>query len=264
MLQVLASDGTVVGYVKAAWNDLTAALVRNEARVLADLGAAAADNVHAAGSGRRRAVAGAGADLRLRPAQRRAARHRPDLRPADGRDRRDRRPAGAAAPPAWPTAPTGPAYGNASQPPERQRRPAQRRRLDREALRDRRDGLRRLARRLHALEHGPPDRTATFLWDWERAAPAPAGLDLLHFLFQTQCRFGGGTPERSVEICSERTPGLLPSLEVPLDSERALWLVYRLELLFRYDEAREAGVLARPSKIHAGILEMFARDMEAG
>jgi hypothetical protein len=40
--------------------------------------------------------------------------------------------------------------------------------------------------------------------------------------------------------------------------------VYRLELLFRYDEAREAGVLARPSKIHAGILEMFARDMEAG
>ncbi|HET9770270.1 MAG TPA: hypothetical protein VFS16_05230, partial [Acidimicrobiia bacterium] len=37
VLQVLASDGTVVGYVKAAWNDLTGALVRNETRVLAHL-----------------------------------------------------------------------------------------------------------------------------------------------------------------------------------------------------------------------------------
>jgi hypothetical protein len=104
---------------------------------------------------------------------------------------------------------------------------------------------------------------ATYLWDWERAAAAPAGLDLLHFLFQSVCRFEGRTPEQSVEICSERTPSLLPLLDVPLDSERALWSVYRLELLFRYDEAREAGV-ARPSKIHAGILEMLARDMEAG
>ena len=37
VLQVLSSDGEVLGYVKAAWNDLTAGLVRNEARVLADL-----------------------------------------------------------------------------------------------------------------------------------------------------------------------------------------------------------------------------------
>ena len=42
-------------------------------------------------------------------------------------------------------------------------------------------------------------------WDWERATPAPAGLDLLHFLVQSTCRFGGGTPERAVEICSERS-----------------------------------------------------------
>jgi hypothetical protein len=118
--------------------------------------------------------------------------------------------------------------------------------------------------RLPGETEGPGDAGRTYLWDWERAAPAPAGLDLLHFLFQTRCRFGGGTAERSVEVSSQRTPSLLPSLEVPLDSERALWSVYRLELLFRYDEACEAGVLARPSKIHAGILEMFGRDLEAG
>src|SRR5439155_13121869 len=40
VLQVLAADGTVVGYVKAAWNDLTTGLVRNEARVLAELAGA--------------------------------------------------------------------------------------------------------------------------------------------------------------------------------------------------------------------------------
>jgi len=104
---------------------------------------------------------------------------------------------------------------------------------------------------------------ATYLWDWERAQPAPVGLDLLHFLFQSVCRFDGRTPRESVAVCSERTPGLLARLDVPLDSEGALWALYRLELLFRYDEARVAGVLARQSKIHAGVLEMFNRDMEA-
>jgi hypothetical protein len=102
----------------------------------------------------------------------------------------------------------------------------------------------------------------TYLWDWERAAPAPAGLDLLHFLFQGVCRFEGKSPAAAVTHCSERLASLLPVLDVPAGSERALWLLYRLELLFRYDEARMTGVLARPSKIHEGILEMFDRDME--
>ena len=106
-------------------------------------------------------------------------------------------------------------------------------------------------------------RNDTYVWDWERAAAAPVGLDLLHFLFQSVCRFEGRNPERAVEICSERTPSLLPSLDVPLPSERALWSVYRMELLFRYDEARAAGV-GRQSRIQAGILEMFIREMEQG
>ena len=102
----------------------------------------------------------------------------------------------------------------------------------------------------------------TYLWDWERSAPAPAGLDLLHFLLQSVCRFQGQAPAAAVEICAQRTPALLSVLDVPPATEPALWLLYRLELLFRYDEARMTGVLARPSKIHEGILEMFDRDME--
>ena len=92
-----------------------------------------------------------------------------------------------------------------------------------------------------------PTARATFLWDWERAAPAPAGLDLLHFLFQTPAA-SGEDPRAAVEICSERTPSLLPPLDVPLDSERALWLVYRLELLFRYDEARRPAYWHGPRR----------------
>jgi aminoglycoside phosphotransferase (APT) family kinase protein len=104
----------------------------------------------------------------------------------------------------------------------------------------------------------------TYLWDWERAAPAPAGLDLLHFLFQGVCRFEGQTPDAAVDRCSKRVASLLGALDVEAGSESALWLLYRLELLFRYDEARMTGVLARQSKIHEGILGMFVRDMEDG
>ncbi|MGH9040192.1 MAG: phosphotransferase [Acidimicrobiia bacterium] len=102
-----------------------------------------------------------------------------------------------------------------------------------------------------------------FVWDWERSGPAPVGLDLLHFLFQSTCRFEGRNPARSVEICRERTPGLLPLLDIRMGSENALWSVYRMELLFRYEEAGLAGVLERRSRIHQGILELFESEMEA-
>jgi hypothetical protein len=267
VLQVLTSDGTVVGYVKAAWNDLTAGLVRNEARVLTELGAAGPTGKGPITFTPPALVAsGPWGGLELLAASALPNAERPDqgqvFEPpmaviAEIAGRWGRSTARLADSPYW------------------------------AGVRDRLAGGRRSSEVLHravdwierqfgAVEmafgawHGDftPWNMArlggtTYLWDWERAAPAPAGLDLLHFLFQTVCRFDGRTPPRSVEICSERTPSLLPLLDVPLDSERALWLVYRLELLFRYDEARAAGVLARQSKIHTGILEMFNRDMEA-
>jgi hypothetical protein len=110
----------------------------------------------------------------------------------------------------------------------------------------------------------PGEDSTTYLWDWERASLAPAGLDLLHFLFQGICRFEGKAPADAVDTCAARLSNLLPVLDVSPATARALWLLYRLELLFRYDEARMTGVLARQSKIHEGILEMFARDMEDG
>jgi hypothetical protein len=111
---------------------------------------------------------------------------------------------------------------------------------------------------------GPGEAGRTYLWDWERAAAAPVGLDLLHFLFQGVCRFEGQRPDAAIASCSDRVAGLLGSLDIEAGTESALWLLYRLELLFRYDEANMTGVLARQSKIHEGILGMFVRDLEDG
>ena len=261
VLQVLASDGTVVGYVKAAWNDLTAGLVRNEARVLADLAAAKPATFTPPAF----VAAGPWGDLELIAASALPNAARPD-------------PAQILDPPMAVIAEIAGLWGRSTA------------RLAespywagiRERLAE--GGSDVLQRAVDWIErrHGADDiafgawhgdftpwnmaRTSgtTYLWDWERAAAAPAGLDLLHFLFQGVCRFEGKTPAAAVDACDERLPALLSTLDVSPASARALWLLYRLELLFRYDEARMTGVLARQSKIHEGILGMFVRDMEDG
>jgi hypothetical protein len=271
VLQVLASDGTVVGYVKAAWNELTAGLVRNEARVLADLASAKPASFVPPAF----VAAGPWGELELIAASALPNAARPD-------------PAQVFDPPMAVIAEIAGLWGRstarlADSPywaGVRQRLAVQGARgsggdVPREASEILQRAVGWIERR-HGHEdiafgawHGDftPWNMArlgdtTYLWDWERAAPAPAGLDLLHFLFQGVCRFEGKSPAAAVTHCSERLASLLPVLDVPAGSERALWLLYRLELLFRYDEARMTGVLARPSKIHEGILEMFDRDME--
>jgi hypothetical protein len=262
VLQVLASDGAVVGYVKAAWNDLTAGLVRNEARVLADLAEAKPTTFTPPAF----VAAGPWGDLELIAASALPNAARPD-------------PAQILDPPMAVIAEIAGLWGRSTA-----------RLADspywagvRERLAGQ-GGSELLQRAVDWVEqrHGLDDIASgawhgdftpwnmarqgrtTYLWDWERAAAAPAGLDLLHFLFQGICRFEGKTPAAAIESCSERLAGLLPVLDVAAESLGALWLLYRLELLFRYDEARMTGVLARQSKIHDGIVELFVRDMEDG
>ena len=286
VLQVLASDGTVVGYVKAAWNDLTAGLVRNEARVLADLAKAKPASFVPPAF----VAAGPWGDLELIAASALPNAARPD--PAQVFDPPmaviaeiaglwGRSTAPLAASPYWagvrerlaapggmggvpPTKAAGAARDSGSELLQRAVDWIERDHGATEIAFGAWHGdftpwnMARLARGRGV----PGEDSTTYLWDWERASLAPAGLDLLHFLFQGVCRFDHQTPAAAVEICSERTPALLSALDVPPATEPALWLLYRLELLLRYDEARMTGVLARPSKIHEGILEMFDRDME--
>jgi hypothetical protein len=260
VLQVLASDGTVVGYVKAAWNDLTAGLVRNETRVLGHLAAIGPQTFTPPAL----IAGGPWGDLELIAASALPNAARPDQ-------------AQVFDPPMPVIAEIANLWGRSSHrladspywAGVRERAEAQ---AGSEVLDKAVDWIERHfggTEIAFGAWHG--DFTpwnmarltdATYVWDWERAAAAPAGLDLLHFLFQSVCRFEGKPPAQAVEICSERAANLLPVLDVVPGSERALWLLYRLELLLRYDEARLAGVLARQSKIHEGILEMFDRDME--
>ena len=260
VLQVLASDGAVVGYVKAAWNDLTSGLVRNEARVLADLAGAKPTTFTPPAF----VAAGPWGDLELIAATALPNAARPD-------------PAQILDPPMAVIAEIAGLWGRSTaRLADSPYWAGVRERLDRRASSD------VLQRAVDWIErrHGHTDIAfgawhgdftpwnmarlggTTYLWDWERSAPAPAGLDLLHFLFQGVCRFEGKAPAAAIERCSERLASLLPALDVEAGTERALWSLYRLELLLRYDEARMTGVLARPSKIHEGILEMFDRDME--
>jgi hypothetical protein len=271
VLQVLAADGTVVGYVKAAWNDLTAGLVRNEARVLAHL----ADVKPATFTPPAFIAAGPWNDLELIAASALPNAARPD-------------PAQILDPPLAVIGEIAGLWGRSTA--RLADSPYWAGVRDRLAAQGGSEGLQRAVdwvEHHHGSEdiafgawHGdftpwnmarlargrgaPEEDCSTYVWDWERAAEAPAGLDLLHFLFQGVCRFEGRAPAAAVDVCSERLPALLARLDVPAGSQAALWLLYRLELLFRYDEARMTGVLARPSKIHEGILEMFARDMEVG
>lgn len=283
VLQVLSRDGEVLGYVKAAWNDLTRSLVRNEAGVLAELGRrppgsfTAPRLLHHGPWGGLELLAASPLPHTVRP--REAQVFEPPLPVirevaalpgvseaplaespywAGVRARLAARAVVDSAPD-----PLGPIVEHVQS------------RFGRTALRfgawhgdftpwnmARLDARGPGARGVPE-EAGRPRGQRIFVWDWERSGPAPVGLDLLHFLFQSVCRFEGRKPARSVEICRERTPGLLSLLDVPAGSESALWSVYRMELLFRYDEARLAGVLGQRSRIHTGILEMFEREMEA-
>jgi hypothetical protein len=259
----------VVGYVKAAWNDLTAGLVRNETRVLADLAAAKPASfvppalVAAGPWGELELIAASALPNAARPDQ--AQIFDPPMAViAEIAGLWGRSTARLADSPYWAGVRERLANQAGSELLERAVAWIERRHGSTEIAFGSWHGdftpwnMARLARGRGV----PGEDSATYLWDWERAAPAPAGLDLFHFLFQSVCRFEGQAPAMAVETCSKRMPTLLQSIDVPLESERALWWLYRLELLLRYDEARMAGVLARQSKIHEGLLEMFARDME--
>jgi hypothetical protein len=257
VLQLLSGEGEVLGYVKAAWNELTRGLVTSEAAVLADLtdrppvSFAAPRLLHHGTWGELELVVASPLPHTDRPQE--AHRFDPPMEVITEIARRHGTSEGPLAKTAyWESVRARATDGLAPM-------------IDRME-----DRFGRVPMRFGAW-HGDftPWNMArlsqgTYLWDWERAAPSvPLGLDLCHFLFQSVCRYGGRNAAEAVEISRQRTPDLLPLLDADADSEDALWSCYRLELLLRYEEASLAGVLERRSQIHSGILDMIEREMEA-
>jgi hypothetical protein len=257
VLQVLSGEGEVVGYVKAAWSELTRRLVGNEAAVLADLDARPPSTFSAP----RLLHHGTWGDLELVVAS--ALPH--TERPLEAH-RFD--------PPMDVLAEIAHRHGTSEAPlagSDYWKGVRSRASAELVPVVDRMEARFGEAPMRFGAWHGDftpwnmarlSDRT--YLWDWERAAPSvPMGLDLCHFLFQSVCRYEGRNAAEAVEISRQRTPDLLPLIDSDADSDDALWSCYRLELLFRYEEASRAGVLERRSRIHSGILDMIEREMEA-
>ncbi|HLF41351.1 MAG TPA: hypothetical protein VI854_07750, partial [Acidimicrobiia bacterium] len=97
------------------------------------------------------------------------------------------------------------------------------------------------------------------IWDWERAsACVPFGFDAAHFEFQRTARYSSVDVAGAMASSRGRLGPRLRALDLDPGSDDALWLLYGLEILLRYEEARAEGALARPSTIHAGILALFA------
>jgi hypothetical protein len=266
VLQLLDRRGRVIGYAKAAWNQLTRRLVRNEALTLMALMRAAPANFVAP----RLLHHGRWGELELIVTS--------ALAPATGGHR-----AGTMAPPIaaiheiarQPGVTTALLSGSGYWAGVEARLAERRRVLAGEA-----DPLAPLAAFLVERHGDMPlrfggwhgdltpwnlsvHRRSIHLWDWERAAlPVPLGLDLAHFVYQQTARKGHNGPVAAFAPARRHTRTLLDRAGLHPGSDDALWLIYGLELLFRYEEARLAGALVRASAIHSAVFTLFKSAME--
>jgi hypothetical protein len=241
VIQVLSREGRVLGYVKVGWNDVTRALLDNEARVLA---AWAASPPH---SFRVPEVIHAGSwnGLQLLAVS-------PVPHPLVRRGRRNASPphdvlAEIAAQGGVRTAPLADAsharrladrFGAIARPLEASVRTAM-------------DALIAPGGPSVPLGtwHGdwaPWNMSTTsrslFVWDWERSADdVPIGLDAYHFAFEVAYHKGGSRPDAAAATAAERTRLALDAMGTPGDLE-VLERLYLLERLARIEEGRAANV----------------------
>ncbi len=83
------------------------------------------------------------------------------------------------------------------------------------------------------------------VWDWERhASDVPVGLDLVHFLFQTERFIDQRTPREARPAVERRAQEHLPSLDVSPDLAELLIDLYLLEALARNSEGALTKKLA--------------------
>jgi hypothetical protein len=256
VLQIVGSDGTVVGYAKVAWNELTTDLVRNEADALQGFALTPPRAfvvpalIHQGRWGDREVTVTSAFPQR-------AWRKGPRL----------------AAPPAEVLREVAERHGTMSMrlmdAPLWQdiRRRAQRTTADAAgaSVLELADLFERLAGDVEVAVgawHGDlapwnmawsGDRPA--VWDWERARNGvPIGLDVAHFAFQLSLR---RTDRRPVEAAARSTELALPLLQ-RLGQSPIRWEVllatYLFELFLRYDDAAREGVLPDEDPIRSGIL----------
>lgn len=247
VLQLIAGDGSVVGFAKVGWNDLTRSLVRSEAAALQDLARLPRPRHFAVGAV---LFAGAWQDLELLVVE---ARTRAGLR---RRRLLTELPVAATGELArieptstlvltqtgWWKRTLADAHAVAG-------------RLDRPL----RVNLERLAAFAAAAgdarvevgwSHGdwvPWNMDATggtlSVWDWERAVRhAPVGLDAVQFLFQTELNLRRCSPEAAVgRVLAASEPALEP-IGAPASAMPLLLGLHLLQTVVRLEQGRDRGV----------------------
>jgi hypothetical protein len=93
------------------------------------------------------------------------------------------------------------------------------------------------------------------VWDWERAAVGPVGIDAAHYCLLVALNARGLARDEAVADTLERAPRVLAGLDVPSADARLIVGLELLEMSVRFAEARAAGV--------AGLRDRFGVPLAA-
>jgi len=268
VVQLLAPDGSPVGYMKVGWNDLTRRLVRNEARALRRLAERPPRTFTVPSLLHEGAWQGLDVTISSALPHRLWRRGRRYATPplAVSREiaalggvqtaslggspwwtglRRRLAPVEAAA--------TGPAAAALAGTLER--------------LEDQADTP--LAFASWHGDWGPWNLRATadrlLVWDWERSGDGvPLGFDLLHFGYQTALQGRRQPPVDAAATSLRRTTPLLADLGQRAEVGELLLTLYLLERVCRAAEAEASAVTGRPDTVGARLLDLLGRRLEQG
>lgn len=246
VLQLIADDGSVIGFAKIGWNELTRSLVRSEAAVLADLAelphpqSFTAPRVLAAGPWRDLELLVVEAYTRSGLRRRRLLRELPIAATAELAGIEPTSTRVLTETPWW-----------------------ERTAAEVEAIAPRLgDGLRArlqtLARSVAAMGDVPVRmgwshgdwvpwnmdiiRGRLAVWDWERAARwAPIGLDATQFLFQTELNLRRHSPGAAVDRVLA-SAAVLELLDVPATAMPLLLALNLVQTVIRLEQGRDEGV----------------------
>jgi hypothetical protein len=85
-------------------------------------------------------------------------------------------------------------------------------------------------------------RSGLFVWDWERSArPVPVGFDVLHHTFQFRSQGGRHRVREALSAARALAAPTLLQLGIDESNYDLLIRVYLLELVLRFEEARDLG-----------------------
>jgi len=116
---------------------------------------------------------------------------------------------------------------------------------------------------------GPWNLRATadrlLVWDWERSGDGvPLGFDLLHFGYQTAFQGLRQPPAEAAARSLRRTAPLLAEFGQREEVGELLLTLYLLERVCRAAEAEVSAVTGRPDAAGAGLIDVLGRRLEAG